>query len=56
MTDNKKETYSARAVCRNCKSEKVIAVPFGIEMSLYESKIKCDYCGCSCMLKSTKEW
>lgn len=46
----KEKMYSARAVCRNCHDEKVIDIPFSIPMASYEQAIKCDYCGCDCVL------
>lgn len=55
MTDIQNKTYSSRAKCPNCKDEKIIQIPFGIPMSTYEPNIKCDNCGCNCILLSLKE-
>ena len=53
---DKDKTYSAKAKCPNCKNEEIVQVPFGVRLSSYEPMIKCDYCGCNCILVPVKEY
>ena len=50
-----KDTYSARARCRNCNKEEIIEIPFGIPMTQYEKQIKCSYCGCDCIISPLRD-
>jgi hypothetical protein len=50
-----KGKYSARAKCRNCKTEEVVEIDKGIPMLTYEPNVKCDYCGCNVVLVPIQE-